>query len=77
MEVASDTDGPVVTKLEKAAALVDQPKLTAGRGWWHVFDGEDSSDDYALLDVAFLGDEKYLVTWGRRAYHPPTVSDPL
>jgi hypothetical protein len=77
MEVACDTDCPVVTKLEKAAALVDQPKLTAGCGWWHLLDGEDPSDDYTLLDIAFLRDEKYLVTGGRRANHPPAISDPL
>ena len=32
MEVASDTDSPVVAELQKAAALVDEPKLTAGCG---------------------------------------------
>lgn len=77
MEVTSYTDGPVVAELEKAAALVNQPKLTAGCGRGHLLDGEDSSDNHALLDIAFLRDKKHLVAWGRRAYHSPAISDPL
>jgi hypothetical protein len=77
MKVAIHANGPVIRKLEKAATLVHEPEFTIGYCGWHLIIRKASSNDDALFHVAFLGNEKHLITRVGWAGHSPPVSDPL
>jgi hypothetical protein len=77
MKVAVYTNGPVIAEFEKATTLVRKPKLAPRRDRWHLLIRKASPNDDALLHIAFLRNEKHLVTGLGWADHSPPISDPL
>ncbi len=77
VKVAVNSNRSIVAELERITALMHEPKFAYWRSRRHLVDGENSADDNTLFDIALLGDEKYLVTWLRRANRPPAVPHPL
>ncbi len=77
VEVAVNPNRSIVAELERTTALMHKPKFAYRSSRWHLVDGKNSTNNNTLFNVALLRDEKYLVTWLRRAGRPPTVPHPL
>jgi hypothetical protein len=54
VEVARDLDGSIVAELQKAATLVNEPKLTHRCIRRHLLSGVRPPYDDALLHISFL-----------------------
>lgn len=77
MKVAVHADGPIIAKFQEAATLMYKPELATWRRRRHLVIGEATSDDDTLFYVAFLGNQKHLITGVGWAGHSPSAADPL
>jgi hypothetical protein len=77
MEIAIYANSPIVAELEKAAALVNEPKLTLRHVRRHLLIREASANDDTLFHIPLLRNNEHLITGTGGTDQSPTASHPL
>lgn len=77
MEIAVYANSPIVAELEKAAALMNEPKFAGGHVRRRLLVREASTNDDTLFHIALLRNNQHLITRTGGTNQSPTASHPL